>query len=66
MYIRVERDTWLSKHLQQWLDAYNRRTDVMEASTDVAIQRRIDEITADLKASTDQLGQAVDEDKENK
>lgn len=63
MYHRVDRDSSLWQFLQDCLAAYNRRTDVMEASTDVAIQRQIDAAVADLKASTDQLGQAVADDK---
>ena len=63
MYIRVEHDSWFGRFLGRALEAYSRRTDVMEASTDVAIQRKIDEITAELKSSTDSLQQSIDEDK---
>ena len=64
MYIRVERDTWFAKHLQQWLDAYNRRTDVMEASTDLSVQRQVDALTAKVKTQADNLDKAVDAAKE--
>lgn len=63
MYIRIDRDSSLFKLLQDFLMAYSRRTDVMEASTDVAIQRKIDQITAELKGSTDSLQQSINEDK---
>ena len=62
MYIRIDRESSLFKLLSDFLAAYERRTDVMEASTDVALQRQIDQLTADLKGSTDNLQQAVDED----
>ena len=62
MYLRLDRDGGLYKLLTDFLAAYQRRTDVMEANTDVALQRQIDQLTADLKGSTDSLQQAVDED----
>lgn len=66
MYIRVDRDGYFGKFLEHCLAAYERRTDVMEASSDVAIQRKIDAMVADMKASTDQLGQAVENDTKGK
>ena len=63
MYIGVDRDGALWKLLKGFLDAYNHRTDVMEASTDVAIQRRIDELAADMKTSTDKVEEAIQQDK---
>lgn len=60
MYIRVERDSSLFKLLQQFIEAYNRRTDVMEASTDLSIQRRIDELTSRVDTQAKTLDTAVD------
>lgn len=63
MYIRVDRESSLFRLLTDFLSAYERRTDVMEASTDVAIQKKIDEITANLKTSTDSLQESIEADK---
>lgn len=64
MYIRVDRDGYFGKFLEHCLAAYERRTDVMRDTSEAEFQRRIDELTADLKASNDQLQSAVDADKE--
>ena len=66
MYHRVDRDSSLWKFLQECLAAYNHRTDVMEASTDVAIQRQIDAAVADLRSSTTSVEQAIADDTKGK
>ena len=66
MYHRIDSDSSLWKFLQQCLEAYNRRTDVMRDTSEAAFQTRIDELTADLRASNDQLQGTIDADKETK
>lgn len=63
MYLRIDPDSSLYRLLTDFLAAYNRRTDVMEASTDVAIQRQVDALVADLKTSTDKVESAIKDDK---
>ena len=64
MYIRIEKDGSLYQLLHKFLDAYNRRTNVMEASTDLSIQRQIDALTGKVDNQADNLQQAVDNAKE--
>lgn len=64
MYIRVERESYFGNFIERCLSAYERRTDVMRDTSEAEFQRRIDEITADLQASNDQLQGAIDQDKE--
>ena len=64
MYIRIEKDGSLYQLLYSFLQAYNRRTDVMEASTDLSIQRQVDALAAQVKTQTDNLDKAVDAAKE--
>lgn len=60
MYIRIDRDNSLFQLLTDFLAAYNRRTDVMEASTDLSIQRKIDALTSRAGAQVGKLDEAVD------
>ena len=64
MYHRVDRDSSLWKFLQECLQAYNRRTDVMEASTDLSIQRQVDALASRVKTQADKLDTAVENAKE--
>lgn len=59
MFIRMGRESSLFKLLENFLAAYNRRTDVMEASTDLSIQRKIDELTNRVDTQVDNLNIAV-------
>ena len=60
MYIRIDQHGSLYQLLYDFLQAYNRRTDVMEASTDLSIQRQVDALTSKVKTQTDNLDKAVD------
>lgn len=64
MYHRVDRDSSLWKFLQECLQAYNRRTDIMEASTDLSIQRQVDALASRVKTQADELDTAVENAKE--
>lgn len=64
MYIRIDQHSSLYQLLYDFLQAYKHRTDVMEASTDLSIQRQVDELAAKVKTQTDNLDTAVDAAKE--
>lgn len=64
MYLRIDKESSLFQLLRDFLAAYERRTDVMEASTDLSIQRQVDALTAKVKTQTDNLDTAVDAAKE--
>lgn len=63
MYIRIDQESGLYQLLQEFLGAYERRTDVMRDTSEAAFQTRIDALAQDLKASTDTVESAVNEDK---
>lgn len=64
MYLRVDSDSSLYRLLVDFLQAYNRRTDVMEASTDLSVQRQVDALTQRVQGQTDALDTAVEKAKE--
>jgi hypothetical protein len=63
MYLSIDRDSSLWQLLTSFLDAYNRRTDIMEQTSEAAFQSRIDALTQDMKASTTTVEEAINQDK---
>lgn len=62
-YINIDNQGALYQLLSSFLAAYERRTDVMRDTSEAAFQSRIDELTKDLKSSTDTVEDAVKADK---
>jgi hypothetical protein len=63
MYLSIDRDSSLWQLLTSFLDAYNRRTDIMEQTSEAAFQSRIDALTQDMNASTTTVEEAINQDK---
>ena len=64
MYLRIENHGSLYALLYDFLQAYKDRTRVMEASTDLSIQRQVDALTKRVQTTTDATKAAVDNAKE--
>lgn len=62
-YIRIDEDNALHRLLQDFLNAYERRTDVMRDTSEAAFQARIDALAQDMKTSTDTVEEAIKADK---
>lgn len=62
MYLEIDQRGSLYFLLDALLGAYNRRTDVMERTSEAAFQSRIDALTKDLKESTDTVEAAIQQD----
>lgn len=63
VYLEIDQRGSLYFLLNALIGAYNRRTDVMERTSEAAFQSRIDALTKDLKSSTDAVEDAIKEDK---
>lgn len=64
LYLRIDQHSSLYQLLYDFLQAYKHRTDVMEASTDLSIQRQIDAATSRIQTTTNATEAAVDNAKE--
>lgn len=62
-YINIDSTGTLYGLLKEFLEAYEQRTAVMEATSEAAFQARIDALAQDLKTSTDVVEGAINEDK---
>lgn len=53
----------LNRLLEEFLTAYERRTDVIRDTSEAVFQARIDALAQDLKTSTDKVEEAIKTDK---